>query len=197
MVSNREEARMEPRICKPSFGRQTQNRDMGQDPKKLRQILKVCDLKQGQRVLNVAFGTGALIPWLMERRPSLLMGIDISDGMTQIARKEYRDRRLRIVTADYFHIEAGAFDRIIVFNAYPHFPDKERFAAKTFSLLAPGGRFVVAHSRDEKSSGCGVCGECGFPLRPAAEEKRWFEPYFDVDCFVSTDDIYILSGTKG
>jgi cyclopropane fatty-acyl-phospholipid synthase-like methyltransferase len=168
------------------------------EPGKLRRIIRACDLHAGQRVLDVACGTGVLFPWLLSHDPSLLMGIDLSDGMTDIARKKYRDKRLRIVTADYYHLEAGAFDRIIIYNAYPHFFDKERLAGKTYSLLAPGGRFVVAHDkgRDSLNEMHEARGARPYsvPLMPAREERRWFEPYFEIDSCIDTGDIYILSG---
>ena len=168
------------------------------EPGKLRRIIRTCDLHTGQRVLDVACGTGVLFSWLLAHDPSLLMGIDLSEGMTEIARAKHRDKRLKIVTADYYHLEAGAFDRIIIYNAYPHFFDKERFAEKTRNLLAPGGRFVVAHNKGRESLNAmhEARGACLYsvPLMRVVEERRWFEPYFEIDCCMDTSDIYILSG---
>lgn len=191
-----------PHAIKAYFDSQAEHwdRSFHHDPRKIRSILRVCDLHSGQRVLDAACGTGVLFPWLLARDPELVMGIDISEAMTAKAREKYRNRHLRIVTADYYHLEAGAFDRIILFNAYPHFFDKERLAKKTLDLLADGGRFVVAQnrgrhklnsihdSRDEN--------DCSLPLEAAAVECRWFEPYFRMDTVVDTEGLYIISGEK-
>jgi len=192
--------RMVPHSVKDYFDSQACHWDTHSrhDPGKLHRIIRTCDLQPGQRVLDVACGTGVLFPWLLEHDPALLMGIDISEGMTEIARAKHRDRRLKIVTADYYHLDAEPFDRIIVYNAYPHFFDKERFAEKTRNLLVHGGRFVVAHNKGHENLNKmherrGAC-LYSVPLRPASEERRWFEPYFEIDVCVDTGDINIISG---
>jgi demethylmenaquinone methyltransferase/2-methoxy-6-polyprenyl-1,4-benzoquinol methylase len=187
---------------KAYFDSQAENWDGGShhDPRKLRYILRICDLHAGQRILDVACGTGVLFPWLLAHGPDLLMGIDISEGMTEKARKKYRDKRLRIVTADFYQLEAGNFDRIIMYNAYPHFFDKERLANKTSDLLAAGGRFIVAHNKGRESLNAmhdaRGAGECSLPLMPVSMERCWFEPYFIINDCVDNGDMYILSGEK-
>ncbi len=195
-------ANTEPHDVKAYFDGQAGHWDARShhEPGKLRRIMRACDLHAGQRVLDVACGTGILFPWLLSHDPSLLMGIDLSEKMTDEARKKYRDKRLRIVTADYYQLEAGAFDRIIIYNAYPHFFNKERFAQKTRDLLADGGRFVLAHNKGRDSLNAmhearGVC-LYSVPLMPASEERRWFEPYFKIDSCIDTDDLYLLSGVS-
>jgi ubiquinone/menaquinone biosynthesis C-methylase UbiE len=170
------------------------------DPHKLCKIMHMCDLHPGQRVLDVACGTGVLFPWLLAHDPALLAGIDISDGMTRVARQKYRDNRLQVMTLDYYQMETGEFDRIIIYNAYPHFFDKERLAKKTYNLLAFGGRFVVAHNKGRESLNemhtRRGAGDFSMPLEHTSVERHRFEPYFNIDCCVDNDDIYILSGIK-
>ncbi len=200
MTSNFNTANAESHGVKAYFDGQAGHWDARShhEPGKLRRIVRACDLHAGQRVLDVACGTGILFPWLLAHDPSLLMGIDLSERMTDIARQKYCDKRLRIVTADYYQLEAGAFDRIIIYNAYPHFFNKERFAEKTRDLLAPGGRFVIAHDKGRESLNAmhearGVC-LYSVPLMSASEERRWFEPYFEIDTCMDSNDIYVLSG---
>jgi len=168
------------------------------DLPKLRTILRVLDVHAGQRVLDVACGTGVLFPWLLSRDPQLLMGIDISEVMTEKARAMHRNRRLRVVTADYFNMEAGNFDRIIVYNAYPCFPDREKFVQKTLRLLIPGGRFVVAHNTGRRNVNAvpEYWGGCGVPLQSADEECSWFEPFFEMDVSIDNEELYLISGVK-
>jgi len=193
------EAVIRPRAAKAYFDREGArwDRHARHELHKLRTIMRVLDLRVGQRVLDVACGTGVLFPWLLSRDPQLLMGIDISEAMTENARAMHRDRRLRIVTADYFNMEAGNFDRIIVFNAYPCFPDREKFAQRTLKLLIPGGRFVVAHNAGRK--GVNAMPEawgCGAPLQSADEECSWFEPFFEMDVSIDNEELYLISGVK-
>ena len=202
MIETSGEAAVGSRAAKAYFDRQAKHWDRyaRHDSHKLRAIMRMLDLHAGQRVLDVACGTGVLFPWLLSRDPLLLMGIDISEVMTEKARAKYRDRRLRIVTADYYHLAAGAFDRVVVYNAYPHFFDKERFARKTLDLLSPGGRFVVAHNKGRESLNAmhearGACG-CSVPLQPADTERGWFEPFFAMDVSIDNEDMFIISGVK-
>jgi len=194
------EAVIQPRAAKTYFDRQDESwgRQTRHDLPKLRTILRVLDVRAGQRVLDVACGTGVLFPWLLARDPQLLMGIDISKVMTEKARATHRDRRLRIVTADYFNIEAGSFDRIIVYNAYPCFSDREKFVQKTLRLLIPGGRFVVAHNTGRESVNAMPedFGGCGLPLQSADEECGWFEPFFEMDTSIDNEGLYLISGVK-
>lgn len=202
MASGIDGARVAPHTIKAYFDSQAEHWDKRShhEPNKMRRIMRVCDLHAGQRILDVACGTGVLFPWLLAGNPALVLGIDISEGMTDIARQKYRDKRLRVVTADYYQLEAGAFDRIIIYNAYPHFFDKERFVEKTCSLLASGGRFVVAHNKGRERLNAmheeRGAGECSMPLMAASMECRWFEPYFHMDCCRDDNDIYIFSGKK-
>lgn len=168
------------------------------DPRKLQTIIRACDLHPGQRVLDAACGTGILFPWLLAHNPALLLGIDISEGMTRIARKKHHDNRLCVMTMDYYQIETGGFDRIIIYNAYPHFLDKERLVKKTYNLLAPGGRFVVAHNEGRESLNTmhtsRGADNYSIPLEHINIERRRFEPYFNIDYFLDKNNIYILSG---
>ncbi|MGI5919169.1 MAG: class I SAM-dependent methyltransferase [Christensenellales bacterium] len=200
MMKTSGEAVVQPHAAKACFDRQGEHSDRHarHELHKLRTIMRVLDLRAGQRVLDVACGTGVLFPWLLSRDPQLLMGIDISKAMTEKARAMHRDSRLRIVTADYFNMEAGNFDRIIVYNAYPCFPDREKFAQKTLRLLIPGGRFVVAHNAGRESVNAvpEVWGGCGTPLQSADEECSWFEPFFEMDVSMDNEELYLISGVK-
>ena len=53
---------------------------------------------------------------------------------------------MQFVCGDAETAELGNnFDAIVIYNAFPHFPDPERLIAHLAALLAPGGRLTVAH----------------------------------------------------
>lgn len=166
----------------------------------MRRIMEACDLKAGQRVLDAACGTGVLFPRLLAHDPTALVGVDISGAMAETARRKHCDHRLEIVTSDLLRFDAGKFDRIILYNAYPHFFDKPLLARKLYDLSAAGGRFVIAHGagREQINSmheACGA-GDISVALQRAGDEAKWFAPYFNIDVCMDTDEIYIISGTK-
>ena len=87
MASDIDGANVGSHVVKQYFDRQANHWDRHShcERRKHRQILGVYDLHTGQRVLDVACRTGVLFPWLLAYDPSLLMGIDLSEGMTDIA----------------------------------------------------------------------------------------------------------------
>ena len=85
MIKTGGEAVVRPRAAEAYIDRQDKlwGRHARHDSHKLRTIMRVLDLHAGQRVLDVACGTGVLFSWLLSRDPQLLMGIDISKAMTE------------------------------------------------------------------------------------------------------------------
>lgn len=170
------------------------------EPETLSRILSFCDLYPGMRLLDVGCGTGVLFPWLLASEPEFVLGVDISEEMAQRARDKQRDARLAVAAADYCALEAARFDRIIIYNAYPHFFDKALFARKTHELAADGGRFIIAHSRGRSRINdvhqMRGANACSVPLEPANQEMHWFEQFFSIDIIIDTADLYIISGKK-
>ncbi len=167
---------------------------------RIQHIMSFCDLKAGQKILDVACGTGVLFKALLAYSPNCVLGVDISEQMAQKAIQKTKDSRLQVIARDFLELEAYGFDRVIIHNAYPHFFDKDKLAKKTFEVLRSGGRFIVAHSMGRKTINAVhdkiKAGKFSTKLNSAATEKCWFEPWFTIDKCVDTDDSYIITGIK-
>ena len=109
-------------------------------------ILDHAGIRAGQHVLDVACGTGVLIPYYLDRGVAAVTAVDISPEMTKIAREKFSQANVEILCGD---IEALAlpeqFDAVMVYNAFPHFPDPERLIAALAAMLKSGGTLTVAH----------------------------------------------------
>ncbi len=58
--------------------------------------------------------------------------------MIRIARKKFPQENVRFVCGDAETAPLGeGFDAIVIYNAFPHFPDPERLVARLAALLAP------------------------------------------------------------
>lgn len=169
------------------------------DPSKLSRIADCCDIKPGQKVLDIACGTGVMLPFLLEKDPEVLIGVDICTAMVQKARSKFSDARLKFLEQDFLVINETDFDCAICYNAYPHFLDKEAFAKKLIDVLKCSGRFVIAHGsgRDDINAVHKDRAACvSTELISAQDEKKWFQPFFDVDIIIDNADVYVISGIK-
>ena len=108
-------------------------------------ILDGAGVTAGKDVLDVACGTGVLFPDYLQRQVGSLTALDISPEMAKIASEKYPGQ----VTVLCGDVETAHFDRkfdcILVYNAFPHFPDPEKLIATLAGLLKPGGTLTVAH----------------------------------------------------
>ena len=163
----------------------------------LREIMDFADITPGCRVLDVACGTGVLFPCYLERGAAAVTGIDLSPEMARIAREKHRDRRLTVLAGDVEEAELGEFDRIVVLNALPHFPDPARLLSCLGDRLAPDGRLSVAHDRcrdsinghhQRKASAVSL----GLP--PAEETAELFPLSLHVDTVIDGERFYVVSG---
>ena len=107
-------------------------------------ILDLGGVKAGVDVLDVACGTGVLFPDYLQRNVGSLTGVDISSEMVKIAREKFP--QVTVLCADVEQMETEKqFDCIMVYNAFPHFPDPAHLIKVLSSMLKPGGILTVAH----------------------------------------------------
>ena len=129
----------------------TWDRDRGTEDAVIEEILDRAGIAPGCRVLDVACGTGVLFPYYLARNVAELTGVDLSEEMIRVAGEKHRDSRLTLVAGDVEQIPLGEYDRIVVCNAFPHFPDPQGLIGRLAAHLVPGGRLTVAHDRSRHS----------------------------------------------
>ena len=185
------------------FDRYAPNWDADQIPKDkiINRILDNAGVAEGQDILDVACGTGILFPFYLERKVASVTGIDISPEMAKLAAEKHKEYEcIRVICGD---VEETPFDRqfdsVMVYNAFPHFPEPEQLIATLASLTKEGGRLTIAHgaSREQiDNHHSGAASKVSNGLMYADELKLLFEPYFDVDIVISTQEMYQVSGVR-
>ena len=164
-------------------------------------ILDNAEVGAGMDILDVACGTGVMFDYYLSRGVSSVTGIDISPEMAKIAARKYADEpRVQVILGD---VEAYAFDRkfdrIVVYNAFPHFPYPKRLIKLLAGLLKEDGRLTVAHGMSREAIDnhhSGAASQVSNGLMSAESLKRIFDAHFDVEVVISNRHMYQVSGVK-
>ena len=126
--------------------------DMVRNEEIIRTILDNAHVSEGKTVLDVATGTGVLIPDYFARRVASVTAVDISDEMIRIAKSKFHADNLQIVCCDVFDLPTDVqYDCIVVYNAFPHFPDPAALIDHLARLLKAGGTLTVAHGMSREA----------------------------------------------
>ena len=167
----------------------------------INRILDNAEVGAGMTVLDVACGTGVMFDYYLSRGVESVVGIDISPEMAKIAAEKYASEpRVQVICGD---VEDYAFDRkfdrIVVYNAFPHFPHPKRLIKLLCELLKEDGRLTIAHgaSRDTiDGHHSGAASKVSNGLMAAESLKRIFDARFQVEVMISNRHMYQVSGVK-
>lgn len=179
----------------------TWDADMIKNDLVINKILDNAEVKAGLDVLDVACGTGVMIPFYLHRGVASVTGIDISSEMVKIANDKFAEiPEVSILCGD---IEETSFDKkfdvIVVYNAFPHFPDPRRLIKSLSSLLKDGGRLTIAHGASREAIDGhhkGAASKVSNGLMSADSLRALFKPYFEVEVTISNGYMYQVSGVK-
>ena len=179
----------------------TWDAEMIKDDRKIDLILDNAAVREGKNILDVACGTGVLIPYYLKRKVASVTAIDISPKMCGICADKFScDERVKVICGDAETEEFGKlFDCIVVYNAFPHFPDPEGLISRLASLLNPRGILTVAHGMsrekiDRHHSGSASTISNG--LMTAEELSDLFRKYLSLRLAISNDMMYQVVGVK-
>lgn len=107
--------------------------------------LALPDLAPPRRVLDVGYGTGALLARLAAAFPSAtLAGADLAPGMAMAARHRSPRALLGVGDAEALPFRAGAFDLVVSTSTFQWLPRLERALCEARRALAPGGTLAIA-----------------------------------------------------
>ena len=164
-------------------------------------ILDNVEVGEGMDVLDVACGTGVMFDYYLNRGVSSVTGIDISPEMAKIAAEKYADiDKIQVICGDVEECTFGRkFDRIVVYNAFPHFPYPKRLIKTLAGLLKENGRLTVAHGQSREAIDGhhkGSASKVSNGLMEAESLKRIFDAHFQVEVVISNDHMYQVSGVK-
>lgn len=182
--------------CAPSW-----DAEMVKNDAVIGKILDNAEIGADMDILDVACGTGVLFDYYLERKVSTVTGIDIAPEMARIAAGKYTNEpRIQVICGDVEEYKFNRkYDRIVVYNAFPHFPCPERLIGILVSLLRKGGRLTVAHGMSREAIDKhhrGHASKVSNGLMPAESLMRIFDAYLEVEVMISNGQMYQVSGVK-
>ena len=165
-----------------------------------RALLDKVGINKNDKVIDIACGTGIITKLIHEYSFNDVLAIDISHNMINIAKEKYKDCKW----ANFEHIDLyelkdeEAFDKAIIYNAYPHFLNPLDLAIKLNFILKSKGKFAILHSlsRKELDLHHSKIMNISRSLSEPKEEFKYFEKYFNLSFAYEDDHSFILIGEK-
>lgn len=164
------------------------------------EILDGAGVGPGKRVLDVACGTGVLFPDYLARRVESVTAVDISEEMVKIAREKFPEAPITVLCADVEKLTLPeSFDCIMVYNAFPHFPDPENLIRVLSGALKSGGTLTVAHGMSRAAIDAhhsGTASKVSVGLMHEDDLAAMFANYLNVTVKISNGQMYQVTGKK-
>lgn len=165
--------------------------------KAIEYILDKGSVSGGKKVLDVASGTGVLFPDYI-KRGALVTGVDISCEMAKIAAEKFPDIKFIVADAEEYSFE-NDYDAVMIYNAFPHFPNPKKLLENLSKALKDKGRITVAHGLSEeelRKCHSTAAKNVSLPLPSKEELAEMMSDFFQVDATVSDGEKYLVSGIK-
>ena len=163
-------------------------------------ILDNAEITKGKRVLDVACGTGVLIGDYLDRNVKSVTGIDISSEMIKRAKDKFNNPRVSFICGDAMEYDFDTqFDAVMIYNAFPHFPEPEKLIDRLSGLLASGGSLTVAHGMSREKIDAhhhGAANGVSVGLMEADKLAEIMGKNLSVTVKISDERMYQVTGKK-
>ena len=170
--------------------------DLIRDDSVIAAILDNAEVTAGKDVLDVACGTGVLFADYLNRNVGSVTAIDISPEMAKIAQEKFP--QVKVLCGD---VETAEFDKkfdcIMVYNAFPHFPEPEHLIRVLVSHLKPGGTLTIAHGMSRAAIDHhheGTASKVSIGLMHEDALAAMLRKYLHLTVKISNDHMYQLTG---
>lgn len=173
---------------------------MIRDDKIIDTILTNAEVSAEKDILDVACGTGVLIPDYLARNVASVTAVDISPEMIKIAKHKFQQKNVHIICGDIETIKLPQkYDNIVVYNAFPHFAEPQALIRRLATLLKPKGTLTVAHGMSrEQINAChaGAASHVSIGLLEVEELAAIFRKELEVVVQIANEQMYQVVGKR-
>ena len=163
-------------------------------------ILDNAAVGPGKDILDVACGTGVLFPDYLARGVASLTAVDIAPEMVKIAARKFPQESVTVLCGDVETLPLDRkFDCIMVYNAFPHFPEPARLIERLAGLLKEGGTLTVAHGMSRRQIDdhhSGAASRVSVGLMDENALAAIFRRHLKLTVKISDDRMYQVTGQK-
>lgn len=163
-----------------------------------REFLSFIPFHKNDKVLDVACGTGVISEVIYDYTKTKVDAIDISEKMILVAKAKHNLNHINFMCKSFYEIEEE-YDKVIVFNAFPHFMDLDMFLTAAIKTVKKDGYLIICHNLSRKALDKhheGVPSTISRSLEPIEIEAKRFLNNFTVEKLVDSDAIILLLKKK-
>lgn len=99
-------------------------------------------------ILDLASGTGIVLKYLVQQKPSKIFAIDINKEMLSLAKEKIYKSNVNtefiVASADNLPLEDNCIDTVVCQQGFQFFPDKSLASKELFRVLKPGGKIIIS-----------------------------------------------------
>lgn len=161
-------------------------------------ILDNAEAKENIDILDIGCGTGVMFPFYIEKNVNSITAVDLSPEMVKIAKSKFPQADVICDDAESITFDKQ-FDVVMIYNAFPHFPNPDALIENLSKAIKSGGRISIAHGMSKKELDeihMKSAGAVSNILPECEELAELLSPYFNVDIKISNDKMYQVTGTK-
>ena len=115
-----------------------------------RKAIKICDIKEGDKVLDLCCGTGQMINYECRAvgKNTTVIGVDFNQEMLKVGAKRLKqsleDYKYKLIKGSILELpfEENTFDYITIAFGLRNIPDKNKALREMYRVLKPGGKVV-------------------------------------------------------
>ena len=115
-------------------------------------LLDRCEIKSGEKVLDVGSGTGRLSELIQQKVGNFghVVSVDFSYDMLVEAKRGGRNNTLHFMCADVLELPCinNYFNKVICYSAFPHFRDQKKALLEMHRVLETNGKLFIFHKQE-------------------------------------------------